>query len=67
MDIDRLRAELFLLMAKERDGDLSRMPTEEAMLLGEHAARLARSFMQGVEYFDRTGNVRDPKPPRVED
>lgn len=62
MNIDRLREELVLLMAKAQGGRLPRLQTEEAMLLGEHAARLARSFMEGVEYFDRTGKVRDPKP-----
>jgi hypothetical protein len=59
--IDRLREELFLIMVRERSGAPQNISDEEAQLLGEHAARLARAFLDGSGYFDRTGQARDPR------
>jgi hypothetical protein len=59
-DIDRLRADLFLRMIDQSGESLLDMATERAALFGEHAARLARAAMEGTQYFDRTGTVRDP-------
>ena len=61
-DVDRLREELFLLMLQSRSGAPQNLSDEEAQLLGEHAARLARAFLDGAGYYDRTGQVRDPRP-----
>jgi hypothetical protein len=62
LDIDRLRAKLFLHMMRARADDIATLSTEEAALLGEHAARLAKAAMDGMGFFDRTGQVRDPRP-----
>ncbi|HEX6810403.1 MAG TPA: hypothetical protein VF384_02165 [Planctomycetota bacterium] len=64
-DIDRLREELFLSMVRARSGAPQNISDEEAQLLGEHAARLARGFLDGSGYFDRTGHTRDPRPPEI--
>lgn len=58
-DIDRLREELFLLILRHRSGAPHNLTDEEARLFGEHAARLARAFLDGTGHYDRTGEVRD--------
>ena len=60
LDIDRLRADLFLAMLHQLGANPSAVSTEDAALLGEHAARLAKAACDGIAYFDRTGEVRDP-------
>ena len=62
LDIDRLRAELFLHLVRTRTEDLATLSSEEAQLLGEHAARLAKAALDGMGYFDHTGEIRDPRP-----
>lgn len=60
LDIDRLRAELFLTMVRAHGANLQSLRTEDATLMAEHAARLAKAALDGVGYFDRTGEVRSP-------
>ena len=62
LDIDRLRADLFLHMVRTKREDLAKLTSEEAQLRGEHAARLAKAALDGMGYFDRTGRIRDPRP-----
>ena len=62
LDVDRLRADLFLHMLQTKREDLAKLSSEEAQLLGEHAARLAKAALDGMGYFDRTGEIRDPRP-----
>ncbi len=62
LDLDRLREELYLHMIRTHSGSAANLSTEEAMLFGEHAARLAKAALDGMGYFDRTGEVRDPRP-----
>jgi len=60
-DIEHLRFELFLVMARARAGELDQLPSEDAARLGEHAARLAKEAMNGMASFDRTGDVHQPR------
>lgn len=59
--VDRLREEVLLLMLQRHEGKLSNVTTEDAALLGEHAARLVKAALDGMGYYDRTGEVRDPR------
>ena len=63
LNIDRLREELFLAMLRPYGKELPQVSTEEATLLGEHAGRLAKAALDGMGWFDRTGEVRSPRKP----
>ena len=61
MDADRLREELFLMMVRASRTPLPDIDDDQAALYGEHAARLAKAAIDGVGYYDRTGQVRNPR------
>lgn len=61
MNVDRLREELFLAMVRPYGSSLQGLSTDDATLMAEHAARLAKAALDGVGFFDRTGETRAPR------
>ena len=55
------------MMLRASRTPLADIADEEAALYGEHAARLAKAALDGVGYYDRTGQVRDPHRQEVEE
>jgi hypothetical protein len=62
IDVERLRHDVFLRMLDAAAVSPQKLDDQAAALLGEHAARVVKAAMEGMQYFDRTGAVRDPHP-----
>jgi hypothetical protein len=60
IDVERLRHDVFLKMLDAAAVSPQKLDDQAAALLGEHAARVVKAAMEGMQYFDRTGAVRDP-------